>query len=132
MSHQNREETISSSSTLYCSMNDDLIFAGCGIICNDCDFFSGKNNPQCPGCIQAKGEPFWGKCQLYFCKKEKSASHCGICGDFPCDTFINQYDPNNPDGQKDAIFRAGILAYRANHDDERAAALSRKVQTVDS
>jgi hypothetical protein len=113
-------------------MNDDLIFAGCGLICSDCEFFIGKKEPQCPGCTQSKGDPFWGQCQLYLCNKEKSVNHCGVCGEFPCEKFVDQYDPNNPDGQKDAIFRAGILAYRANHDDEQTAALLRKVQSADT
>lgn len=66
------------------------------------------------------------------CNMDHSVGHCGVCGDFPCDLFVDQYDPNNPDGQKDAIVRAGILAYRAKHGDSKAVDLLRKVQTIDS
>ena len=113
-------------------MNEDLIFAGCGILCNDCEFHLGEKEPYCPGCTLAKGEPFWGKCQLHQCNIQKSVDHCGVCTEFPCEKFIDQYDPNNPDGQKDSIFRAGILAYRAKHGDNKAIDLLRKVQTTDS
>ena len=113
-------------------MSEDLIFAGCGILCNDCEFYSGEKAPQCPGCFQSDGAPFWGQCQLYKCNKQKSVDHCGICTDFPCEKFIDQFDPNNPEGQKDAVFRAGILAYRTKHGDKKAVDLLRKVQTLDS
>jgi hypothetical protein len=54
------------------------------------------------------------------------ARHCGVCEDFPCDDFVNQFDPNNPEGQRNAVYRAGIEAYRARHGDEKAAELIRK------
>ena len=111
---------------------DDLIFAGCGLVCNNCEFFSGEKEPQCPGCSQVKGEPFWGQCKLYSCNRKNKVNHCGVCNNFPCELFVDQYDPNNPDGQKDALFRAGILAFRTKHGDKKAVELIRKLQTIDN
>ncbi len=54
------------------------------------------------------------------------ARHCGVCEDFPCDKFVSQYDPNDPEGQRSAVYRAGIESYRAKHGDEKAAELIHK------
>jgi hypothetical protein len=103
----------------------DLIFTGCGVICNDCVYFRGEKAPKCPGCRQVKGKPFWGECGLYFCIEEHGVEHCGLCSEFPCDKFIGQYDPSH--GPSSAVLRSGLLAYRAKHGDERAAELARKI-----
>jgi len=52
--------------------------------------------------------------------------HCGACVEFPCDKFVETFDPNNPEGSRNAVYRAGIEAYRARHGDEKATILSRK------
>ena len=39
---------------------------------------------------------------------------------------MNQYDPNDPEGQRSAVYRVGIEAYRAKHGDEKAAKLIKK------
>jgi hypothetical protein len=88
-------------------MNEKLV-APCGIYCGTCKFFSRKEKPSCSGCGNQNGEPFWGKCRLYACAKGR-VEYCGMCEDFPCDLFVNQFDPAH--GQKSAFTRAGLLVY---------------------
>ena len=38
-------------------MNMQDFAANCGIFCGDCDY---RERMNCPGCIQARGRPFWG------------------------------------------------------------------------
>jgi len=87
----------------------------CGIACDSgkCMFYTGKKEPQCPGCIKCAGKPFWGECKVYKCAAEKGVKHCGLCKDFPCDLLPEQFDPSNPRGREEAIFRIGQLAIRA-------------------
>ncbi len=103
----------------------DNILTACGLICNDCEYFKGEKNPQCSGCTSIKGKPFWGTCPIYTCSLEKNVTHCGKCTNFPCDKFIGQYDPAH--GPSSALVRAGLLAYRAKHGDEKFIELSRKI-----
>ena len=68
----------------------------CGIDCDACKF---KTEQNCPGCRAHKGRPFWGVCDhLYDCTVQKSVSHCGQCGDFPCQALIDAHKSENPDG----------------------------------
>jgi hypothetical protein len=62
-----------------------------------------------------------------------SVDHCGVCEEFPCEEFpceqfMNHFDPNNPEGQRNAVTRAGVLAYRAKHRDEKTSALLKKIE----
>jgi len=82
----------------------------CGTICDTCPWFNGAKKIKCQGCQQK--EPFWGRCATYECANKHGVEHCGLCEKFPCDTLINQYDPNNPKGPQAAIFRIGQLAIR--------------------
>lgn len=106
-------------------MSKNVIFTGCGLICDDCEYYKGEKEPKCPGCIAKEGKPFWGECGTYACLEEHGAEHCGLCGEFPCDKFVEQYDPSQ--GPVSAVTRAGVLAYRAKHGDEKAAELVRKI-----
>ncbi len=49
-----------------------------------------------------------------------------LAASFPCDKFVAMFDPNDPEGQRSAVYRAGIEAYRARHGDEKAVELIRK------
>ena len=98
----------------------------CGIICNDCDWFKGEKEPRCPGCEAVKGKPFWGSCETYSCVKIQGVDHCGLCTKFPCNDFMNRYDPRH--GKADAVQRAGLLAFRRMHGDEATEKLTREVQ----
>ena len=94
-------------------MNQDFkIAAPCGLICDECLWHNGKKEVTCPGCHISEGKPFWGECEVYQCAKMKKFEHCGTCNDFPCETIINQFDPNIPNGEIEAIFRIGQLAIR--------------------
>jgi hypothetical protein len=106
-------------------MAGEITFACCGIICEDCEYYKGEKAPRCPGCTTHEGKPFWGECTTYACAKEHGVEHCGTCGEFPCVRFIEMFDPSH--GQVSAVIRAGILAYRAKHGDEKAAKLSHKI-----
>ncbi len=58
-------------------------FAGrCGIYCGECE---DRERMNCPGCIQAKGNLFWGECLIAKCCIDKHLQHCGYCSDLPCD-----------------------------------------------
>jgi hypothetical protein len=56
------------------------------------------------------------------------AKHCGACGEFPCERFISTFDPNDPDGQRSAVYRAGVEAYRTRHGDEKAVEIIHKTE----
>lgn len=100
----------------------------CGINCHLCEWYKGNNEPKCPGCSAVEGKPFWGTCEVYACAKRKDVTHCGVCGEFPCDMFMNQYDPE--EGLVYCAIRAGLLAYRAKHGDEKAVVLTRQVREL--
>lgn len=107
-------------------MTESPVFTACGLICDDCEYFKGAKEPRCPGCKALRGKPFWGECPTYACAAEHAVEHCGLCAEFPCDKFIGMYDPTH--GPASAVLRAGLLAYRARHGDQKAVDLSRKIQ----
>ena len=87
--------------------------APCGLVCEECEFYLSEKDISCPGCMEKKGKPFWGECEVYQCNEMQKKEHCGVCKEFPCETIINQFDPKNPRGEEEAIFRIGQLAIRA-------------------
>jgi hypothetical protein len=108
-------------------MNEKLV-APCGTYCGTCKFLNRKEKPSCSGCRNQNGEPFWGKCRLYACAKGR-VEHCGMCEDFPCDIFVNQFDPAH--GQKSAFTRAGLLAYRRKVGTQKFIEMSERLQKED-
>jgi hypothetical protein len=98
----------------------------CGLDCSICEWHIGDRQPSCAGCTEIKGKPFWGTCPTYSCAQEHNSKHCGACSEFPCDKFVEMFDPNDPEGRRSAVYRAGIEAYRAKHGDEKAVELIRK------
>ncbi|TFG15569.1 DUF3795 domain-containing protein [Candidatus Thorarchaeota archaeon] len=112
-------------------MGDVSTLTVCGHDCSYCPAFGGSSNHICPGCNIAKGHPWWGVCKLYGCVDENDIAHCGVCPDFPCKLQVNHYDPDNPHGQRNAVIRTGILAYRARHGDHDALALLRKIKDIE-
>jgi hypothetical protein len=99
----------------------------CGEHCEPCPYYKGEKPPPCAGCNVHKGHPFWGECKLYACVTKHDIEHCGSCIDFPCDFFIGHFDPNNPEGQRNAVTRAGLLAYRKKHGDKKWLTLYKKL-----
>jgi len=97
----------------------------CGADCGSCPNYLEEKQPRCAGCGALKGKPFWatGVCPLYECAGKRGVNHCGVCEEFPCELFVNHYDPNNPEGQRNTMTRAGLLSYRAKHGDDEAAKL---------
>lgn len=105
-------------------MDENL--APCGIHCELCSYFKKERTPHCSGCEKQKGHPFWGECKLYACAKDHEVEHCGLCQDFPCELFVNQYDPEH--GQASAFRRAGLLAYRKRVGTEKFVEMLRKLE----
>ena len=75
-----------------------------------------------------EGRPFWGICRTFTCAEEHDVMHCGVCREFPCGQFVSQFDPNDPEGQRGTVYRAGLLVYRARHGDEKTRELMKKTQ----
>lgn len=105
---------------------DKGILTCCGESCILCIFAQDPESP-CEGCISLKGQLFWGDCPVYACNAEKDITHCGVCKEFPCDKFINNYNPENPHGPRNAVVRVGLSAYRAIHGDEKTFELLKKI-----
>lgn len=103
-------------------------FTVCGHDCSYCPAFRGTADNKCPGCNEAKEGPWWGSCKLYNCVEKHEVEHCGLCDEFPCDLQVGHFDPDNPNGQQNAVIRSGILAYRAKHGEEKALDLLRQVK----
>jgi len=104
------------------------LLSGCGEFCGPCPYHTGEKQPPCPGCASHEGHPFWGECKVYECIVAKGVAHCGLCSEFPCDPFVDHYEESAPDGQRAAVHRAGVLAYRARHGDEKTLMLLKKLR----
>lgn len=84
----------------------------CGGYCKNCVVYK----KACAGCVETNGKPFHLKkagkdvCPVWQCAKERKVEHCGICDEFPCDKFLNWYDPKR--GVITVLRRAGLLALR--------------------
>jgi len=89
-------------------MNTNLV-AVCGLFCGNCEHL----NTNCKGCGTQKGKPFWTTsmkiefCPLYNCSvNTKHLEHCGLCSEFPCQTFNQLLDPSLSDEEaKKALFK---------------------------
>jgi hypothetical protein len=106
---------------------ENELLAGCGEYCGLCVSYLGEKTPRCGGCNATKGHPFWGKCELYSCVKNHGVNHCGLCEEYPCSKHVNSFDPSNPQGQRNAIVRVGVLAYRAKYGDNDTITLLKKM-----
>lgn len=104
----------------------------CGSYCDDCPSYKGKEEPTCAGCVESKGQPWWGTCKVYKCASGKGFNHCGECTDFPCDKLAGHFDPDNPVGQRNAAVRMGVLAYRSKHGEKKALELVEKLRALKS
>jgi len=83
-------------------MQKTELAAACGIYCGDCEYI----NDKCPGCNQTQGKPFWTAsfnidvCPIFgCCAGEKRLEHCGLCDEFPCETFTSLRDPSMSEGE---------------------------------
>ena len=107
---------------------DGNLVAPCGTYCGTCSFLNQKEKPSCSGCYNQQGELFWGKCKLYACAKDR-VEHCGLCKDFLCDLFVDQFDPAH--GQKSVFTRAGLLVYRRKVGTQKFIEMSEKLNKDD-
>jgi hypothetical protein len=105
---------------------EDALIAPCGSHCEFCDYFKKARVPHCSGCGTHEGHPFWGACKLYACAKDHKVEHCGLCKEFSCDLFVNQYDPEH--GQKSAFTRAGLLVYRKKAGTDKYSEMVKKLE----
>ncbi|UCE96411.1 MAG: DUF3795 domain-containing protein [Candidatus Bathyarchaeota archaeon] len=108
---------------------EEALLTPCGGHCGLCAYYKKERKPHCSGCRSHAGHPFWGDCKLYACAKDHSAKHCGLCREFPCDLFINQYDPEHD--QKSAFIRAGLLAYRKKAGTDKYIEVVKKLEEED-
>ena len=98
-------------------MTDTALAPVCGLYCGGCEYLEN----QCRGCGHMKGKPFWTTqfgvevCPLYdCCVNRKQLEHCGICGEFSCETFTTLRDPSQSDeeAEKSLINRQNGLIRR--------------------
>ena len=100
-------------------MTDTRFAPVCGIYCGVCEYL-GK---MCAGCGAVEGRPFWtaqvpgGVCPLHdCCRNRKKLEHCGLCAEFPCQTFLELRDPS----LSDEAFKESL--------EKRASALKRRTE----
>jgi len=81
--------------------NGDLTSV-CGIYCRGCEYLG----ETCKGYDAEKGKVFWTKsdevpfdvCPLWkCCVDEKQLEYCGLCSEFPCSTYLEMKDPQDPE-----------------------------------
>src|SRR5688572_16507943 len=60
-----------------------MIESRCGLLCSQCSF---RESAGCPGCINT-AKLFWGECRVKQCCEGRDFSHCGQCGEAPCETL---------------------------------------------
>jgi len=104
---------------------DANLVAPCGAYCGTCKFLDREEQPSCSGCGGQNGQPFWGRCKLHACVKDR-VEHCGACEEFPCDLFVESFDPAH--GQKSAFTRAGLLMYRRRAGTQRFVEMSERLK----
>ena len=56
----------------------------------------------------------------------KDELNIGVCEQFPCDLFVDQFDPTH--GRKNAFTRAGLLAYRKRVGTQKFIGISKKLE----
>lgn len=106
---------------------DVSLLAPCGLYCGTCKFFKREEKPNCSGCVNQNGHPFWGECRLFACAREQGVEHCGDCKQFLCDLFVKQFDPAH--GQKSVFTRAGLLVYRKKAGTEKFVEMIEKLDS---
>jgi len=84
---------------------NQLIRSRCGIFCTECRY---REKMKCPGCMEAKGQVFWGECALATCSVQKGLAGCEECPEMPCERLKEfSYDKKQGDnGQRIENLRA--------------------------
>lgn len=85
----------------------------CGVICStDCRAFQ----VECEGCNELEGKISWAvfygreDCPIYACVSAKGIYHCGLCGQAPCDIWVQTRNPDASDEE----FAADIASRLSN------------------
>jgi hypothetical protein len=100
------------------TVRDVMRLPRCGAYCGTCIAYQDR----CVGCVETEGQPYyserrnWAVCPVWACAKRKGATHCGLCEEFPSDTYLDCYSR-----RRDIITvlrRAGLLALRKKMGDE--------------
>ena len=84
-----------------------------------------KRNQLAPDAGTRRGMSSGASANSHACATGRVA-HCGVCGDFPFDLFVDQFDPAH--GQKSAFTRAGLLAYRKRVGTQKFVAMSEELE----
>ena len=85
-------------------------YSPCGRFCEVCE---AKKEVLCQGCAETNGKPFHLKektCPLWDCAQKHNVEHCGQCAEFPCEKFLNWYNPEH--GKKSVLPYVGLLFIR--------------------
>ena len=70
-----------------------MVESRCGLVCSECEY---AVKTGCKGCFA--GDPFWGVCKVAACCVGKGHEHCGVCGQFPCESLRSfSYDEEQGD-----------------------------------
>ncbi len=56
--------------------------AVCGLDCAICAY---REQTNCAGCAESKGDMFWGECKIAKCAQRKNVEDCSYCDEFVCD-----------------------------------------------
>ena len=84
----------------------------CGAYCKNCVAYKRS----CEGCVETGGKPYYIKgsekdsCPVWECATKHEVEHCGLCGEFPSDRFLEWYSRRR--GIITVLRRAGLLALR--------------------
>lgn len=87
--------------------------APCGVWCRDCPFFESPRGLSCGGCNSDRFCRPEEQCEFVRCVRSRGIEHCGLCGEFPCEQLIGNYQICTGESSRIAIFRIGDLAIRA-------------------
>ncbi len=100
-------------------MTETNLAAVCGIYCGRCEYLG----EACKGCSVEKGKVFWTRsdqapwdiCPIWkCCVQDRQLEHCGLCPDFPCVTYLDLKDPNDPQAEVHQQENIESLKHRTN------------------
>jgi hypothetical protein len=82
----------------------------CGRFCEVCESKTGEH---CRGCVESDGKPYYsmgGVCPAWACAQKKNKENCGQCVTFPCETYLDTYNPER--GRRSVLSYIGLLFLR--------------------
>lgn len=107
-------------------MSDSIRVGNCGLYCPGCEYYT----KGCDGCSAHPGGAVWCnenmKCAVYACSTERGVEHCGVCGEFPCETLLG-YAYHTEHGDRERLghcavrSKIGTAAWLEREASQRAA-----------